>query len=114
MLRRGTRGSESNKGAAPSGTAPLIFLIQPGSGGLEVVGGVLAGPLVLDDLVVHLLTFIEAGEPRTLDSGDVHENVGPTLVGLDETVTLLAVEPFHSAGSHISPFRRLPWQLPPQ
>src|SRR5690606_29736905 len=67
----------------------------------EIVGSGFAGPLVLDDLVVDLLTLIEAIEARALHGRDVHEHVRPALVGLDESVTLLTVEPFHSAGSHI-------------
>src|SRR5690348_13827838 len=69
-----------------------------GSGRLEVVVRVLAGPFVLDDLVRQLLAFIEARKPRALDSGDMHEHISPPLVGLNEAIALLAIEPFHSAG----------------
>ena len=70
-----------------------------GSGG-QVVGGGFAGPLVLDDLVVDLLTLIEAVQTRALYGGDVDEDVRPTFVGLDEAIALLAVEPFYGASCH--------------
>src|SRR5690606_9455022 len=45
----------------------------------EIVGSGFAGPLVLDDLVVDLLTLIEAIEARALHGRDVHEHVRPAL-----------------------------------
>src|SRR5690606_16754992 len=82
--------------------------VVSGSGGRrEIVGGGLAGALVLDDLVIDLLTLIKAVEARALHRGNVHKHVRPALVRLNEAVALLPVEPFHSAGSHIDPSRSL-------
>lgn len=74
--------------------------IAGGSGGGEIVGGGLAGPLVLDDLVAHLLAFIQAIEARTLDGGDMDEYVRTTLVRLNEAITFLAIEPLNGASCH--------------
>lgn len=72
----------------------------PGLGGGQVVGGRFAGPLVLDDFVSDLLTFIQAIQTRTLDGGDVHKHIGPAFVGLNEAVAFLAVEPLYGASCH--------------
>src|SRR5690606_5132819 len=73
-----------------------------GSGSRQVVGGGLAGPLVLDDFVAHLLALIQAIQPRALDRRDVDEHVGPTLVRLNEAIAFLAVEPLNGASCHIA------------
>jgi hypothetical protein len=52
------------------------------------------------DLVRNLLAFTKIAESRALDGRDVHKHVVSTLVGLDESITLLRVEPFDGAGSH--------------
>ena len=66
----------------------------------QIVGGGLTCPLVLDDFVIHFLTFIQAIEARTLDGGNVDENVRTTLIRLNEAISLLAVEPFNGASCH--------------
>src|SRR6185503_545310 len=101
------RRIEKRKGAAPPEPRPssIVKIDVVLRRHREIVGGGLAGPLVLDDLVVDLLPLIEAVQARALNSGNVHEHVRPALVGLNEAVALLPVEPFYSAGSHISPSR---------
>jgi hypothetical protein len=49
---------------------------------------------VLSDLrlKLDLLTLGKSGQPRSLDSGDVHEYVGAAVSGRDEAVALLVVE----------------------
>src|SRR5690606_2629259 len=96
------------KGVARRAT-PLCLTRLAGSASRgEVVGSGFARPLVLDDLVIDLLALIEAIQSRALDRGNVHKHIRPALIRLDEAVALLPVEPFYSAGSHISPSRSLP------
>src|SRR5580658_6871071 len=45
------------------------------------------------DFVADLLALIQIADARTLDSGDVHENILRAVIGLDEAVALLRVEP---------------------
>src|SRR5215211_8922319 len=68
--------------------------------GPEVGRGLLAGAPVGLNLIGDLLTLCEAAHPRTLDGADVHEYVLAALVGLDEAVALLFVEPLHSTSCH--------------
>ena len=57
-------------------------------------------PAVLLDLELDLLTFIERAQSGALDGRDVHENVPASTCGLNETITLLRVEPLHRAARH--------------
>jgi hypothetical protein len=71
---------------------------------LELIGGGLAGALVLGDLVAHLLAFAQIAQAGALDRADMNENVRATIIGLDEAEAFLTIEPFHNSGSHfISP-----------
>lgn len=54
----------------------------------------------LDDLIADLLPLIEPIQAGALNSGDVNENIRPAFIGLNETIALLTIEPFYSAGSH--------------
>ena len=69
--------------------------------GLQLACGHLAVLGVAFEFVVDLLAFTQLAQTRALDRGDVHEDVRAAGVGLDETVALRAVEPFHSTGSHL-------------
>lgn len=68
---------------------------------LKLGRGHFAGALVFLEFEAHPLTFVEAGEPCTLDSRDVHEHIGAARLRLDEAVAFLLVEPFYGAGSHV-------------
>jgi hypothetical protein len=71
---------------------------------LELIGGGLAGALVLGDLVAHLLVFAQIAQAGALDGADMNENIRAAIIGLDEAEALLTIEPFHDASSHfISP-----------
>ena len=52
----------------------------------------------LDDIDNDALPFAEAGEPGSLKSGDVDENVLPAAITSDKAEALLGVEPFHCPG----------------
>jgi hypothetical protein len=55
------------------------------------------------DLVLDGLTLVEGAQPSLLDGRDVDEYVlAAAARRLDETITLLWIEPLHSAGSHFS------------
>src|ERR1700712_5703864 len=72
------------------------------SGVLEVDRGGLALLATLD-IVADLLTFGQR-HLSALDGRDVHEHILGTVVGLDETIPLLRVEPLHGAYGHrVSP-----------
>ncbi len=68
---------------------------------LELIGGGLAGALVLGDLVTHLLAFAQITQAGALDRADMNENIRAAIIGLDEAEALLTIEPFHGAGSHV-------------
>src|SRR5271156_1902746 len=44
------------------------------------------------DIEADALTLDQRFQPRTFNSGDVHEHVAAAVVGLDETVAAFAVE----------------------
>src|SRR5690242_21149814 len=50
--------------------------------------------------VLDPLVFLEAAEAVSLDGGVVDEDIGSAVVGGDEAVTLVGVEPLHCALSH--------------
>src|SRR5881398_1860047 len=56
--------------------------------------------LTLLGLVLHLRAFVEGAVPRALDRAEVDEQVLPALVGGDEPVALVRVEPLDSSGCH--------------
>src|SRR5207245_5564237 len=51
-------------------------------------------------LVRDLRAFVERLVPAALNRAEVHEEVLPTLVGRDEAVPLLRVEPLDGSGCH--------------
>src|SRR5262249_49126829 len=56
--------------------------------------------LALLGLVLHLRAFVERAVPRALDRAEVDEQVLTALVGGDEPVALVRVEPLDSSGCH--------------
>src|ERR1700735_5087372 len=63
--------------------------------GLRALGALAGGEL--DPLVL-----CKTAETVSLDGGVVNEDVGGAVVGGDETVALVSVEPLHSALSHVA------------
>src|SRR6266852_7780106 len=63
-------------------------------------------PLVEHFLIAHLCTLIECAEPRFFDRGDVHEHILAAVIGLNESIALCRVEPFHRSSCHLG---RLPY-----
>src|SRR3954452_6369391 len=68
--------------------------------GPEVGGGLLAAAPVGLNVIGDLLTLSEAAHARPLHGADMHEHVLAALVGLNEAVALLVVEPLHSTSRH--------------
>src|SRR6478735_11335643 len=66
----------------------------------EIVSRGLAAATIGDDVERDLLTFVEGREASALDGADVHEHVLVAVIRLNETKTLLIVEPLHGAHSH--------------
>src|SRR5579883_658011 len=67
--------------------------------GRKVAGSILAA--VRDDVVFDLLALTERVQTGSFDGGDVDEHVLPAAIGLNEAVTFLRIEPFHSAGCQV-------------
>src|SRR3990170_3245787 len=63
--------------------------------------------LAVDDVELHLLTFLQVAEAVGLDGAVVDEDVLTALHG-DEAVALLRVEPLHGAGNHVACYSSLP------
>ena len=76
--------------------SPELLRLQGDCRGLALIA-----PL---QFVAEPLAFMEIADARALDGGDVNENVLRPVVGLDEAVTFLRVEPFHGSDSHSTPF----------
>src|SRR5437879_3287822 len=66
---------------------------------LQVLGRGLA-VLARDQLVSHLLAFVQGGKAGLLHRRDMHEHVLRTIVCLNETKTLRCVEPLDFSGWH--------------
>ena len=56
-------------------------------------------------LVAELLALVQSANSRAFDGRNVHEHVLRAIVGLDEAVALLGVEPFYGSSSHCKPFK---------
>src|SRR4051812_399626 len=52
------------------------------------------------NVIGDFLALSEAAQTRTLDGADVHEHIPPALIGLDEAIALLVVEPLHGPSRH--------------
>src|SRR6516164_7326193 len=48
---------------------------------------------------------MQTSNSRPFDGRNVHEHILRAIVGLDEAVALLGVEPFYGSGSHCKPFK---------
>src|SRR5437660_12577043 len=66
---------------------------------VQVLGRRLA-VLARDQLVSHLLAFVQGGQAGLLHRRDMHEHVLRTIVCLNEAKTLRCVEPLHFSGWH--------------
>src|ERR1700734_358744 len=55
--------------------------------------------------VGHPLVVLQAAEAVSLDGGVMDEHVGGSVVGGDEAVALVGVEPLDGAFSHVFSFR---------
>jgi hypothetical protein len=67
---------------------------------VDLLGLRALGPLAGGE--VNPLVLLQAAESVSLDGGVVNENVGSAVVGGDEAVALVGVEPLHGALSHVS------------
>src|SRR5215813_2770907 len=54
-------------------------------------------PVVLFDLILEVLPFIERGQSSALDRGDVDEYIFAACLRLDKSVALRRIEPLHGA-----------------
>src|SRR5260370_34456245 len=80
-------------------------MLLPASNGAQLVGGRLAGSLILSELIRQLLAFVQVRHPGALNRADVNEDILAAIIRLDEAKTLLRIEPFDSSGAHALSFR---------
>src|SRR5439155_10835696 len=66
----------------------------------QVFRAYLAPHLVGLEFELNFLTFSQSAEAGTLDGRDVHEHILAAIARLNETETLLTVEPLHCSRSH--------------
>ena len=71
---------------------------------LEIVGRHLAAAAIGNEIELDLLAFAQHAKAGALDRADMHEGIAAAIIGLDETKTLLAVEPLHGSRRHGRPF----------
>ena len=64
---------------------------------LDVLG--LPALRALDNVELHLLTFLEAAESGCLDGGEVHKHI-LTVLAADESITLRVVKPLYCSCFH--------------
>src|SRR5919198_2381293 len=97
----GMQGAERHPSGRPETTAPAAVdgRLPPGSswGDGSHVGG-LGFPLALLDVDLDLLPLLQRAVPAGLDGAEVHEDV-LALLGADEAIPLVSVEPFHRSNS---------------
>src|SRR5580704_11810932 len=79
--------------------------LTPDSDAAKLIGGSLAGSLVLRELVRQLLAFVQARHPGALNRADVNKHILAAVVRLNEAITLLGVEPLHGSSAHALSFR---------
>jgi hypothetical protein len=72
------------------------------SGSAQIPGGGLAGSSVGNKVKRDPLSLVEAAHPGVFDRADVHEDILATVIRLDESEALLAVEPLHGSFGHIA------------
>src|SRR5579863_7383431 len=90
---RGKAQRRRYRGAGPCGGADRL------SGG-QVDGRLAAGLAVAAQFEADLLAFGEVADARAFDRGDVDEHVLAAVIGLDEAVALLRIEPLHGSCRH--------------
>src|SRR5215469_14990097 len=66
----------------------------------QVFCAAFTAPGVNFDFVRNLLTFRQAGKPRSFNGADVNEHIVSAIMGLDKAKALLAIEPFDSTCRH--------------
>jgi hypothetical protein len=74
--------------------------------GLQILSRSLAGTAVGDDLEGDLLTFVQTAQASAFNRADVNENVLVAVFRLNESKTLLGVEPLYSSNAHKSSFAK--------
>ena len=62
----------------------------------QIDGGVSAIALFCE-FVRYPLAFVQTGEARILNRGDMYEHIIAVLIGIDKAIPFLGVKPFHSA-----------------
>ncbi len=67
---------------------------------LQIFRGRLAGLAVHHDFEGNALTFPQLAEAGAFDGADMDKHVLTTTLGLDESITLLRVEPLHGTVVH--------------
>src|SRR5580658_3361312 len=68
--------------------------------GLQILGSRFAGLAIDHDLERDTLAFTQLAQSGALDSADVDEHILAAALGLDKSITLLRVEPFHCSVAH--------------
>jgi hypothetical protein len=71
------------------------------SEGAQVLGRGLACSSVGNNVKGNLLSLVEAVHPSAFDRADVYEYILATVIWLNESKALLAVEPLHGSLRHI-------------
>ena len=71
---------------------------------LQIAGRHLARAFVTLQVIGHLLAVDQLGQARTLDRRDMHEDILPAVVGLNEAKPFDGIEPFYSGCGHDGPF----------
>src|SRR6516165_6732940 len=96
-------GAQRPAGPLPPGSWQPLWTGQPTRLNrlerVDLLGLRALGPLA--GRVLHPLVLLKAAVTVNLDGGVVNEDVIGAVVGGDETVPLVGVEPFHSALSHV-------------
>jgi hypothetical protein len=82
------------------GIKMVKMALLTGSGRGEVTSRASTCALVRHNFEGHLLAFLQRPQTGSLDSGDMNENVLLAVVGLNESIALLLIEPLHNARIH--------------
>src|SRR5262249_9791704 len=88
----------SNRTAGDCRDAPSSVGRRSRSTRLQILRRLLAA--VTDDFVFDNLTLVEGAQAGTLDRGDMDEHVPAAALGLNESIALRRIEPFHGASRH--------------
>ena len=92
--------------------AGVIGCLKPGqqsfrsADDLEVFRRHFAALAIGEEFEADLLAFIQAAQASALNSADVYESVGFTVIGGDEPETLLTVEPLNCSLGHTNIFQK--------